>query len=122
MKPRRYYTPTEERAWRSTFTRGNYEGERKLAYDLRHLGPTKLVQAQKKASEERGRVQLANRADEIYREAKQDQRALQVALGEAEPKAPAGLKSRTIYTNTGEKISETYDGLGNLVSVESVFL
>lgn len=48
MAPERHWNKAAEKQWRSTFTRANMEGARKLHYELRHKGAEAVARAEKK--------------------------------------------------------------------------
>lgn len=120
MTVKRYWTPDQDRAWRRTFTPANIEAERRFVKEAREIGVEAIARRAKAQSQEKGDKQKRQRADDMARMFKDGKRAdAQVSLAEGVPHTRAGVKSLVIYTST-EKITESYDGLGNLTSVEAV--
>lgn len=108
----------DERKWRSTFTRENREGERRLLFNLRNSGSAATGESLKRAqlSREEADFQSARRETHAIADYYEGPGNVDASIRpEGEIRAPAGVKTRTIYLNSS-KIEQEFDGTGRLVS------
>lgn len=117
----RHWTKDQERQWRSTFTRGNMEGAKKLHYELRTKGAEAVAKAEKdralKKMEAGVRGQVGGIFNDIAERMMSEDR---IMVGGPDGSGfPVGVFERTFYYNN-HKVIQHFDGNGNLTGEEKV--
>ena len=117
-RSRRSWTESEEKQWRSTFTRDNHIGYRKLAFELRNKGADWVGRSQKERADAEEKSRHRTLLENGARRAKEG-----VMFGTGfdetiEPseaiRARVGVKSRLIALSDGI-IEQEFDAEGKLV-------